>query len=41
VFTALSATAIPLLYWAAIRFHKDRDRLYAATERGEFDFAPR
>ena len=36
VFTALSATAIPLFYWAAIRFHRDRDRLFDAMERGEF-----
>ncbi len=37
VFTALSATAIPLFYWAATRFHRDRERLYEAMERGEFD----
>ena len=36
IFTALSATAIPLFYWAAIRFHRDRDRLFDAMERGEF-----
>jgi len=36
VFSVLSATAIPLFYLAAKRFHHDRDRLYAAMERGEF-----
>lgn len=36
VFTALSATAIPFFYWAAIRFHHDRRRLFKAMERGEF-----
>jgi len=36
VFTALSATAIPLFYFAATRFHRDRDRLYAAMNEGRF-----
>ena len=36
VFTALSATAVPLFYFAAIRFHRDRDRLFKAMEAGEF-----
>jgi MFS family permease len=36
VFTVLSATAIPLFYFAATRFHHDRDRLYKAMEAGEF-----
>ncbi len=36
VFTALSATAIPLFYWGAKRFHYDRDRLYEAMQAGEF-----
>ena len=36
VFTVLSATAIPFFYFAAKRFHKDRDRLFEAMEAGEF-----
>ena len=36
VFTALSATAIPFFYWAANRFHRDRDRLFEAMEAGKF-----
>lgn len=36
VFTALSATAVPLFYLAAKRFHKDRDRLYEAIDQGKF-----
>ena len=36
VFSGLSATALPLFYLAAKRFHKDRDRLYAAIEDGQF-----
>ena len=36
VFTALSATAIPLFYWGAKRFHYDRDRLYEAMQAGQF-----
>ena len=36
VFTGLSATAIPLFYWAAIRFHRDRDKLYDAMAAGKF-----
>jgi MFS family permease len=28
-FTLLSASAIPLFYWAGKRFHRDRDRLFA------------
>lgn len=36
VFTALSATAIPLFYWAATRFHRDRDRLFKAMDEGAF-----
>lgn len=36
VFTFLSATAIPLFWLAARRFHKDRDRLYQAMEEGKF-----
>ena len=38
VFTALSATAIPLFYFAAVRFHHDRDRLFKAMEQGQFRF---
>lgn len=36
IFSALSATAIPLFYFAAKRFHIDRDRLYEAMEQGKF-----
>lgn len=36
VFTGLSATAIPLFYWAARRFHRDRERLYQAMQAGRF-----
>ncbi|MFT5210388.1 MAG: MFS family permease [Flavobacterium sp.] len=36
VFSGFSATALPLFYFAAKRFHKDRDRLYAAIEDGQF-----
>ena len=36
VFSGFSATALPLFYFAARRFHKDRDRLYAAMEAGQF-----
>ena len=36
VFTALSATAIPLFYLGARRFHHDRERLYKAMEDGRF-----
>ncbi|MGI9322668.1 MAG: spinster family MFS transporter, partial [Pseudomonadales bacterium] len=36
VFTLLSATAIPLFYLAATRFHRDRERLYQAMEEGRF-----
>ena len=36
VFTVLSATAIPLFYFAAKRFHEDRDRLYQAMAEGQF-----
>jgi len=36
VFTALSATAIPLFYFAAKRFHSDQDRLYKAIDAGHF-----
>ena len=38
VFRALSAVAMPFFYWAAIRFHLDRYRLYEAMERGKFCF---
>ena len=36
IFTALSATAIPLFYFAAKRFHSDQDRLYKAIDAGHF-----
>ena len=36
VFTALSATATPLFYLGARRFHYDRERLYKAMEDGHF-----
>ncbi len=36
IFTVLSATAIPLFYFAALRFHKDRERLFEAMEEGRF-----
>ena len=36
VFTALSATAIPLFYLGARRFHHDRERLYKAMKDGHF-----
>ena len=36
VFTALSATAVPLFYLAAKRFHQDRDRLFKAMDEGRF-----
>ena len=36
IFTVLSATAIPFFYFAAKRFHQDRDRLFDAMEAGEF-----
>ena len=39
VFTALSATAVPLFYWAARRFHYDRDRLYKAMRAGRFQLS--
>lgn len=35
-FTAFSATAIPLFWFAAKRFHKDRNRLYEAIKEGRF-----
>ena len=38
VFTFLSATAIPLFWFAARRFHQDRDRLYSAMAEGKFSF---
>lgn len=38
VFTFLSATAIPLFWLAARRFHKDRDRLFEAMAEGRFSF---
>ena len=36
VFTVLSSTAIPLFYFAAKRFHEDRDRLFQAMAAGQF-----
>ncbi len=39
VFTAFSATAIPLFYLAAKRFHQDRERLYKAMAAGQFEFS--
>ncbi len=39
VFTALSASAIPLFYLAAKRFHQDRNRLYEAMDAGQFGFS--
>lgn len=36
IFTALSATAIPMLYLAARRYRRDKDRLYEAVEAGFF-----
>lgn len=40
VFTGLSATALPLFYLAATRFHRDRERLYQAIAEGKFAFQP-
>lgn len=36
IFTLLSASAIPFFYFAATRFHLDRDRLFKAMEEGRF-----
>lgn len=36
VFTALSSTAIPFFWFAAKRFHKDKNRLFEAMQEGKF-----
>ena len=36
IFTVLSATAVPFFYFAARRFHLDRERLAEAMEQGKF-----
>lgn len=36
IFTTISATAIPLFYLAARRFHTDRNRLTKAIQEGQF-----
>ena len=38
VFTGMSATAIPLFYFAATRFNRDRGRLFDAMEQGRFSW---